>query len=85
MSLFEMKLPDVGEGVAEAELVEWLVAVGDRVTPNTVVAEVLTDKATVEVSSPVTGEVAVLHGDSGDVLAVGGILIGIETNSDAVA
>jgi 2-oxoisovalerate dehydrogenase E2 component (dihydrolipoyl transacylase) len=85
MSLFEMKLPDVGEGVAEAELVEWLVAVGDRVTPDTVVAEVLTDKATVEVSSPVTGEVAVLHGDSGDVLAVGGILIGIETNSDAVA
>ena len=80
-----MKLPDVGEGVAEAELVEWLVAVGDRVTPDTVVAEVLTDKATVEVSSPVTGEVAVLHGDSGDVLAVGGILIGIETNSDAVA
>jgi len=85
MSLFEMKLPDVGEGVAEAELVEWLVAVGDRVTPDTVVAEVLTDKATVEVSSPVTGEVAALRGEPGDVLAVGGTLIGIETDSDAVA
>ncbi|WP_395152939.1 dihydrolipoamide acetyltransferase family protein [Ilumatobacter sp.] len=80
MSLFEMKLPDVGEGVAEAELVEWLVAVGDRVTPDTVVAEVLTDKATVEVSSPVTGQVAALHGAPGDVLAVGGTLIGIETD-----
>ncbi|MFT6812025.1 MAG: 2-oxoisovalerate dehydrogenase E2 component (dihydrolipoyl transacylase) [Gammaproteobacteria bacterium] len=85
MSLFEMKLPDVGEGVAEAELVEWLVAVGDQVTPETVVAEVLTDKATVEVSSPVTGAVAILHGEPGDVLAVGGILIGIETDSAAVA
>ena len=85
MSLFEMKLPDVGEGVAEAELVEWLVAVGDQVTPDTVVAEVLTDKATVEVSSPVTGQVAALHGEPGDVLAVGGTLIGIETDSDAVA
>jgi 2-oxoisovalerate dehydrogenase E2 component (dihydrolipoyl transacylase) len=84
MSLFEMKLPDVGEGVAEAELVEWLVAVGDQVTPDTVVAEVLTDKATVEVSSPVTGQVVALHGGPGDVLAVGGTLIGIETYSDAV-
>lgn len=74
-----MKLPDVGEGVAEAELVDWLVAVGDRVTPDTVIAEVLTDKATVEVSAPVAGEVVALHGEPGDVLAVGGNLIGIET------
>ncbi len=80
-----MKLPDVGEGVAEAELVEWMVAVGDRVTPDTVIAEVLTDKATVEVSSPVTGEVRVLHGEPGDVLAVGGALIGIQTDSDTGA
>ncbi len=84
MSMFEMKLPDVGEGVAEAELVEWFVAVGDQVTPDTVVAEVLTDKATVEVSSPVTGAVAVLHGEPGDVLAIGGVLISIETESDRV-
>ncbi len=80
MSRFDMKLPDVGEGVAEAEIVEWLVGVGDRVTPDTVVAEVLTDKATVEVSSPVHGEVVELHGEPGDVLAVGGELIGIETD-----
>ncbi len=81
MSRFEMKLPDVGEGVAEAEIVEWFVAVGDRITSDTVIAEVLTDKATVEVSSPVDGEVVELHGEPGDVLAVGGNLIGIETGA----
>ena len=83
MSVFTMKLPDVGEGVAEAELVEWLVAVGDSVTPDTVIAEVLTDKATVEVSSPVTGQVVALHGEPGDTLAVGGDLIGIESEQAA--
>jgi 2-oxoisovalerate dehydrogenase E2 component (dihydrolipoyl transacylase) len=79
VSLYEMKLPDVGEGVAEAEIVEWLVEVGDEVTPDTVLAEVLTDKATVEVSPPVTGTVVARYGEPGDVLAVGTILIGIET------
>ncbi|MBT8241162.1 MAG: 2-oxo acid dehydrogenase subunit E2 [Acidimicrobiia bacterium] len=79
MSRYDMKVPDVGEGVAEAELVEWLVQVGDQVTPDTVIAEVLTDKATVEISAPVTGEVVALHGEPGDLLAVGGELIGIET------
>jgi 2-oxoisovalerate dehydrogenase E2 component (dihydrolipoyl transacylase) len=73
-----MKLPDVGEGVAEAEIVEWLVDVGDEVTPDTVLAEVLTDKATVEVSPPVTGTVVARYGEAGDVLAVGTVLIGIE-------
>ena len=84
MSRFVMKLPDVGEGVAEAELVEWLVQIGDHVTPDTAIAEVLTDKATVEVSAPVTGEVVALHGEPGDVLAVGGDLIGIETDQATV-
>ena len=83
MSRFVMKLPDVGEGVAEAELVEWLVGIGDHVTPDTAIAEVLTDKATVEVSAPVAGEVVALHGEPGDVLAVGGDLIGIETHQTA--
>ncbi len=77
-----MKLPDVGEGVAEAEIVEWLVDVGDEVTPDTVLAEVLTDKATVEVSPPVTGTVVARYGEAGDVLAVGTVLIGIETSGD---
>ena len=79
MSVFRMTLPDVGEGVAEAELVEWHVAVGDDVTPDTVIAEVLTDKATVEVYPPVGGVVAALHGEPGDVLAVGGDLVEIDT------
>ena len=61
MSRFKMKLPDVGEGVAEAELVSWLVDVGDEVTPETAVAEVLTDKSTFEVSSPVSGTVVRMH------------------------
>jgi 2-oxoisovalerate dehydrogenase E2 component (dihydrolipoyl transacylase) len=78
VSLYEMKLPDVGEGVAEAEIVEWLVEVGDEVTPDTVLAEVLTDKATVEVSPPVAGTVVARYGEPGDVLAVGTVLIGIE-------
>jgi 2-oxoisovalerate dehydrogenase E2 component (dihydrolipoyl transacylase) len=79
MSVFKMRLPDVGEGVAEAELIQWLVAVGDEVTTESVLAEVLTDKATVEVSSPVSGVVTTLHGEPGDVLAVGSDLVEIET------
>jgi len=67
MSQYGVKLPDVGEGVAEAELVAWLVAVGDRVTTASVLAEVLTDKATVEISSPVDGVVLELLGQPGDV------------------
>jgi 2-oxoisovalerate dehydrogenase E2 component (dihydrolipoyl transacylase) len=82
MSRFRMKLPDVGEGVAEAELVSWLVEVGEAVTPETTVAEVLTDKSTVEISSPVSGTVVDLHGEPGDVLAVGSDLIEIDTGTD---
>ena len=81
MSTYRMRLPDVGEGVAEAELVQWFVAVGDEVTTESVLAEVLTDKATVEVSSPVAGVVTTLHGEPGDVLAVGSDLVEIETSS----
>lgn len=79
MSSFTMRLPDVGEGVAEAELVEWLVAVGDPVTPETPIAEVLTDKAAVEISAPVAGTVTALYGAPGDLLAVGSDFVEIET------
>jgi 2-oxoisovalerate dehydrogenase E2 component (dihydrolipoyl transacylase) len=82
MSTFRMKLPDVGEGVAEAELVQWLVAVGDEVTSESALAEVLTDKATIEVASPVAGVVTALHGEVGDLLAVGSDLVEIETAGD---
>lgn len=81
---YSMKLPDVGEGVAEAELVEWLIAVGDEVTPDSALVEVLTDKATVEVSCPVSGVVTALHGEPGDVLAVGNVIIDIDTGDAGV-
>lgn len=85
MSSFTMKLPDVGEGVAEAEIVEWLVEVGDEVTPDSALAEVLTDKATVEISPPVSGVITALHGEPGDVLAVGSELVEIDTGDDPEA
>jgi 2-oxoisovalerate dehydrogenase E2 component (dihydrolipoyl transacylase) len=79
MGVHVVRLPDVGEGIAEAELVEWHVAVGDSVTAESVLADVMTDKATVEIASPVAGVVTFLTGEPGDVLAVGSDLVGIET------
>ena len=73
-----IKMPDVGEGVAEAEIVEWSVKVGDLVREDQVVAAVMTDKATVEIPSPVAGTVIALGGGVGDVLAVGAELIRID-------
>jgi len=76
---FVFKLPDVGEGTAEAELVAWHVAVGDAVEEDQILAEVMTDKATVELTSPVAGVVAVLHGQPGQPMAVGGPLVTFES------
>ena len=70
-----IRLPDVGEGVAEAELVEWHVKVGDLVREDALLAAVMTDKATVEIPSPVEGEIIWLGADVGDVLAVGSDLV----------
>jgi 2-oxoisovalerate dehydrogenase E2 component (dihydrolipoyl transacylase) len=70
-----IKLPDVGEGVAEAELVEWNVKVGDVVREDTTLGAVMTDKATVEIPSPVEGEVLWLGANVGDVIAVGSDLV----------
>ncbi len=70
-----IKLPDVGEGVAEAELVEWHVKIGDLVREDTLLAAVMTDKATVEIPSPVDGEIVWLGAEIGDVVAVGSPLI----------
>lgn len=81
--MFVVKLPDVGEGVAEAELLSWNVSVGDEVTPETVLAEVLTDKATVEITCPVTGRVAFLRGEPGDILAIGSEFVGIDAEGGA--
>src|SRR5258708_21191897 len=73
-----VKLPDVGEGVAEAEIVEWHVAVGQSVLEDQVLAAVMTDKATVEIPSPVAGTVVALGGEVGSVLAVGAELVRLE-------
>ncbi|RUW57938.1 dihydrolipoamide acetyltransferase family protein [Mesorhizobium sp. M7A.F.Ca.US.008.03.1.1] len=70
-----IKLPDVGEGVAEAELVEWHVKIGDMVREDTVLAAVMTDKATVEIPSPVDGEILWLGAEIGDTVAIGSPIV----------
>jgi 2-oxoisovalerate dehydrogenase E2 component (dihydrolipoyl transacylase) len=85
MAAYTVKLPDVGEGIAQAEIVSWHVAVGDRIREDDVIAEIMTDKATVELPSPVTGVIEWLGGEVGDILSVGADLIRIETNGAALA
>ncbi|AXA43886.1 dihydrolipoamide acetyltransferase family protein [Rhizobium leguminosarum] len=82
MGEFIIKMPDVGEGVAEAEIVEWHVKTGDPVREDMVIAAVMTDKATVEIPSPVNGIVIWLAGEVGDRIAVKGPLLRIETAED---
>ncbi|WP_256806108.1 dihydrolipoamide acetyltransferase family protein [Bradyrhizobium sp. Bra64] len=77
-----VKLPDVGEGVAEAEIVEWHVAVGEAVKEDQILAAVMTDKVTVEVPSPRAGVVVELGGELGARLAVGSALVGIRFGAD---
>ncbi|QIG40781.1 2-oxo acid dehydrogenase subunit E2 [Microbacterium sp. 4R-513] len=74
----EFRLPDLGEGLPEAELVQWLVAEGDTVTLNQTIAEVETAKAVVELPSPHAGVVSKLHAQAGDVVAVGSVLIAFD-------
>ncbi|HRO32155.1 MAG TPA: pyruvate dehydrogenase, partial [Brevundimonas sp.] len=78
MGRYVFKLPDVGEGTAEAELVGWHVKVGDTVNEDQIVADVMTDKATVEITAPVSGKVTALHGEPGQMLAVRGPLVEFE-------
>ena len=76
-----VKLPDIGEGTTEAEIVAWLVKIGDTVTEEDPLAEVMTDKATVEIPSPVAGTIVALNGTVGEKLAVGSDLVVLETAS----
>ena len=80
-----IKMPDVGEGVAEAELVEWNVKIGDLVREDTVIAAVMTDKATVEIPSPVEGQIAWLGAEIGDTVAVGSPIVKIDVAGEAGA
>ena len=81
----EVKLPELGEGVTEGELVKWLVKVGDTVKPDQPVAEVMTDKATVEVPTPVGGVVKDLRFKVGDVIAVEKVLLSLEAGGASAA
>lgn len=83
MPRFEFRLPDIGEGIAEAEIVSWHVKIGDRVSEDQSVADLMTDKATVEMESPVSGIVAALAGEVGDMVAIGSALLVIETDGAA--
>ena len=80
-NLIDYKLADVGEGIAEAEIVAWHVQVGDKVTEDQPLADMMTDKATVEMESPVSGIVTKIAGDAGDVIAIGAMLVEIELDS----
>lgn len=84
MARFEFRLPDIGEGIAEAEIVAWHVKPGDTVREDQPVADLMTDKATVEMESPVSGFVREIAGDVGDMVAIGAPLMVIETAAEAV-
>ncbi len=84
MARFTFRLPDIGEGIAEAEIVAWHVKVGDRIEEDQQVADMMTDKATVEMESPVSGVVVELAGEVGDQVAIGASLMVVETE-EAVA
>ena len=79
MGRFVFKLPDIGEGTAEAEIAEWRVKVGDRVEEDEPLVDMMTDKATVELTSPVAGTVLSVAGDAGDMVPVGAELVVLET------
>jgi pyruvate dehydrogenase E2 component (dihydrolipoamide acetyltransferase) len=85
MAKFEFKLPDIGEGVAEGEIVNWLVQAGDDVTENQEMVEVMTDKATVTIGAPKAGKVSELRFKVGDTVPVGQVLVVFETGGEGGA
>ena len=85
MSEYEFKLPDLGEGMVESEIGEWFIKVGDQVTEGDVVCTMMTDKAAVELSSPVSGKVIKLAGEPGDIVAVGAAVVVFETDATSAA
>ena len=85
MGKFTFNLPDIGEGIAEAEIVAWHVKPGDTVSEDQQIADMMTDKATVEMESPVAGKVLEVAGEVGDTIAIGSMLVVIETEGGADA
>ena len=82
MALYTFRLPDIGEGIAEAEIVGWHVKVGDQIEEDQPIADMMTDKATVEMESPVAGTVVRLAGEPGQQIAIGSMLVEIETEGE---
>jgi 2-oxoisovalerate dehydrogenase E2 component (dihydrolipoyl transacylase) len=85
MGTYQFKLPDIGEGIAEAEIVAWHVKVGDTVGEDQQLADMMTDKATVEMESPVAGKVLEVAGEVGDMIPIGSVLVVIETEGAVAA
>ena len=85
MGTYAFKLPDIGEGVVEGEVVEWMVSVGDTVKEDDPILSVMTDKATVEIPSPVDGKVTKIIGEPGDILPVGEVCIEFEVDGSGNA
>ena len=85
MARFEFRLPDIGEGIAEAEVVAWHVKIGDTIAEDQGIADMMTDKATVEMESPVSGIVIALAGEVGDMIPIGSTLVVIETEEEVEA
>ena len=81
MSEYTFKLPDLGEGMVESEIAEWFIKVGEHVNEEDIVGTMMTDKAAVELSSPVTGKVTRLGGEPGDMVAVGAALVVFEVDA----
>jgi 2-oxoisovalerate dehydrogenase E2 component (dihydrolipoyl transacylase) len=85
MSRYSFKLPDIGEGIAEAEIVAWHVKIGDVVAEDDPLCDMMTDKATVEMTAPVAGKIVEVAGEIGDQIAIGSVLAVFETEGEATA
>ncbi len=85
MSRYSFKLPDIGEGIAEAEIVAWHVKIGDMIAEDDPLCDMMTDKATVEMTAPVAGKIVEVAGEVGDQIAIGSVLAVFETEGEAAA
>src|SRR3982074_6334 len=85
MALHELRLPDLGEGVSEGEVVRWLVAEGGEIEEDTPLVEVMTDKASVQIPSPVAGTVASLRVAEGSIVPVGTVLMSVRGGGEEEA
>ncbi|NRD88770.1 branched-chain alpha-keto acid dehydrogenase subunit E2, partial [Sphingopyxis sp. BSNA05] len=85
MSKYTFNLPDIGEGIAEAEIVKWHIKIGDVVAEDDQLADVMTDKATVEMEAPVSGKIIAIAGEEGDIIAIGSMLVEIEVEGEVDA